>query len=112
MNTKKILVKNILAGFYVITRENACIYINHLYIHPIYQGNKIGSSVLMSIKKHANENSLVLRVGALRGSKANNFYLSHGFIYTHEEEWDIYYEYNSAKSGNASGQALNFTIKQ
>ena len=32
-----------------------------------------------------------IRFGALKVSRSNGFYLSHGFVKTHEEEFDNYY---------------------
>ena len=91
--TKKILVDGVLAGFYVVTPKEDCLYLDHLYIHPDCQGGNIGGSVLQRIIRLAESQCLPVRLGALRSSRSNNFYQSHGFVKTHEDEWDIYYEY-------------------
>lgn len=91
--TRKIDVAGRLAGFYVIKDKGDHLYLDHLYIHPEFQGNGLGSVALKSIMAEAQERKLPLRLGALRGSRSNAFYRSHGFVQTHEEEWDIYYEY-------------------
>ncbi|MCQ3829165.1 GNAT family N-acetyltransferase [Microbulbifer elongatus] len=91
--TRKIEINGRLVGFYVVKNKKDHCHLEHLYIHPEYQGNKVGSSILQSIISVAQENSVALRLGALRGSRANEFYLSHGFVKVGESEWDIYYEY-------------------
>lgn len=91
-STRKIKMADGLAGFYVIKDKGDHFYLEHLYVHPDFQGKGIGASILQSLIAVAQNRKLPLRVGALRGSRSNQFYRSHGFIQTHEEEWDIYYE--------------------
>lgn len=91
-NTKKILVGDKLVGFYVALEKEDHIYLDHLYIIPDYQGNKYGSTILNSVIENARAKNKVIRLGALKKSKSNEFYLSHGFLKTHEEEFDNYYE--------------------
>lgn len=90
--TRKILIAGQLAGFYVVKENIDHLYLDHFYIAPAYQGKGIGASVLTSLVLSARERMLPLRLGALRGSRSNHFYQSHGFVPTHEDEWDIYYE--------------------
>jgi GNAT superfamily N-acetyltransferase len=91
--TRKIEVDGCLAGFYVVKDNADYLYLDHMYILPELQGNGLGGSILKRIIAEAQERGLPLRLGALRGSRSNQFYQSHGFVQTHEEEWDIYYEY-------------------
>ncbi|WP_028671934.1 GNAT family N-acetyltransferase [Saccharospirillum impatiens] len=90
--TRKIEVNGGLAGFYVVKENTDHLYLEHMYIHPELQGNGLGSLILKGIIVEAQERGLPLRLGALRGSRSNQFYQSHGFVQTHEEEWDIYHE--------------------
>ena len=92
-DTKKILVKGVLVGFYVTHNKGDHIHLDHLYFSPEYQGFGLGANVLNLIKGQAREAGLPIRLGALRGSRSNEFYKKHGFVFTHEEEWDIYYEF-------------------
>jgi hypothetical protein len=39
----------------------------------------------------ADARGLAMRVGALRGSDSNRFYLRHGFALTEQSEFDNYY---------------------
>lgn len=92
-NTTKIMIGEELVGFYVIEPFEDHISVAHLYVHPDYQGSVIGGSVLSQIKHSARDQCLPIRLGALRDSRSNQFYCRHGFRKTHEEEWDIHYEY-------------------
>ena len=93
-NTMKVLMGEKLVAFYVVTELEDCLYLDHLYVHPDYQGEKLGSQLLQRIIDEAKIIGKSIRLGALRGSRSNNFYRSHGFIQTHEDEFDIYYELN------------------
>lgn len=93
-STRKIEVDGRLAGFYVLKEKADHLYLDHMYIRPELQGNGLGSLILEGIIVEAQERGLPLRLGALRGSRSNQFYQSHGFVQTHEEEWDIYYEHS------------------
>lgn len=65
--------------------------LDHLYIHPNNQGNGIGAVVLARIIEEANALGLPVRVGALRGSDSNRFYVRHGFTLIEEGDFDNYY---------------------
>lgn len=78
-------------GFVVVKPEPDTLLLDHLYIHPDSQGLGIGAIVLARIIDEARLQGLPLRVGALRGSDANRFYLRHGFKLVGQEEFDNYY---------------------
>lgn len=78
-------------GFVVVKPEPDTLLLDHLYIHPDSQGLGIGAIVLARIIDEARLQGLPLRVGALRGSDANRFYLCHGFKLVGQEEFDNYY---------------------
>ncbi len=88
-----ILVDGEPVGFYALTRHPDHLYLDHLYISPTHQGKRLGSLVLASLQSEAASLELPIRLGALRDSDSNRFYQRHGFKLTHEEEWDLYYEY-------------------
>lgn len=90
--TTVILVKSEIIGFYVIQNKEDSIYLAHLYLLPEYQNYGIGGKVIASIKSKGVEQKMKITVGALRGSKSNDFYMKNGFHKTHEDEWDLYYE--------------------
>ena len=92
-NTVVLRKQGQLLGFYVLEWRSDHLWLAHLYIHPDFHSFGIGSSLLAKIKLQAKERNLPIRLGALRSSRSNEFYKNHGFAKTHEEEWDIYYEY-------------------
>ncbi len=91
--TRKIEIDGRLIGFYALQDKGDHLYLDHLYIHPDFQGNGLGASVLTSVIALTRERKIPLRLGALRGSRSNTFYLAHGFVKTGESEWDLYYEH-------------------
>ncbi|WP_431688190.1 GNAT family N-acetyltransferase [Hahella sp. NBU794] len=93
-DTFKIMESGKLAGFFVLRNKHDHLYLDHLYLHPDYQNRSIGGKVLAKVKSEAANKGLPIRLGALRNSKANDFYQKHGFVKTHEGEFDIYYEYS------------------
>ncbi|WP_070107284.1 GNAT family N-acetyltransferase [Burkholderia plantarii] len=65
--------------------------LDHLYLLPGQQRRGIGAAVLDTVLREADARRMPVRVGALRGSDSNRFYLRHGFVVTGETEWDIDY---------------------
>lgn len=92
--TFKIVSNNEVLGFYVVRVKGDHIFLDHLYIEPKHQNKKIGKSVVDKVKLDAAQSRLPIRLGALRGSKSNDFYMKNGFVKTHEDEFDVYYEYS------------------
>ncbi|MFZ4877548.1 GNAT family N-acetyltransferase [Janthinobacterium sp. Mn2066] len=78
-------------GFVVVQPQADTLLLDHLYIRPGSQGRHIGSLVLARIIEEANSQGLPVRVGALRGSDSNRFYLRHGFTLVGQQEFDNYY---------------------
>ncbi|MGI1678248.1 MAG: GNAT family N-acetyltransferase [Cellvibrionaceae bacterium] len=95
-------LSTVLAGFFVIHQmfENAENYLqlDHFYIHPDFQSKGIGGEVLKSLLENAKQLGLPIRLGALKNSQSNQFYKLHGFVATHEDEWDVYYIFQPNKS--------------
>lgn len=89
--TRHILVGSERVGFVAVKPTSGALSLEHLYVRLEYQGRGIGSAVLGVIFEEADSRALPLRVGALRGSASNRFYLRHGFVAVEESEWDIYY---------------------
>lgn len=92
-DTIKLMDGEELLGFYVIRDRDEHRYLDHLYIKPEHQNRKLGKVVLEKVVSEAQRRGLPVRVGALRGSRSNYFYQQSGFVKTHEDEFDIYYEY-------------------
>ena len=90
-HTRHVIVNGLKVGFVAIKPAPDQLLLDHLYISPGNQGQGIGAAVLTQIFKEADDQSMPLRVGALRGSDSNRFYQRNGFEFLAEEEWDIYY---------------------
>lgn len=95
-DTWKIIDNEELLGFFVVRIRSDHHYLDHLYIKPEHQNRKLGKSVVEKIVLDASLQKLPVRVGALRGSRSNNFYVKNGFQKTHEDEFDIYYEHTAS----------------
>ena len=93
-DTYKILHQDNTAGLYSLMIKEDHLWLAHLYVHPDFQKSGVGSKVIEKIKQHAITLELPLRLGALKGSAANQFYVSQGFVLTHSTEFDHYYEWN------------------
>ena len=89
--TNHILLERERVGFVAIKPTSEELTLEHLYVRSDYQGRGIGSAVLKILFAQADGKNLPIRVGALRGSDSNRFYVRHGFVRVGEAEWDIYY---------------------
>lgn len=79
-------------GFYACTPTSEGCSLDHLYIHPDFQGRGYGARVLKRITDEADRLGLTIKLGALKESASNRFYQRHGFRQIGESEWDNYYE--------------------
>ena len=91
-DTVKIIAHDELVGLYVIRVRADHLWLDHLYIKPQYQQKQLGKQVLDRVIQQAKALALPIRLGALKGSRSNDFYLKNGFKQTHEDEFDLYYE--------------------
>jgi N-acetylglutamate synthase-like GNAT family acetyltransferase len=80
-------------GFYTLRAEQNVLRLHHLYILPANQNLGLGSEVMKRILQIAKEQKKDVTLGALKQSKANDFYLSHGFQLVQEEEFDNEYRW-------------------
>ena len=91
IHTRYIYADESRAGFVTVKPDNAGLLLDHLYITPERQKIGIGALVLKVVFAEADKRGVPIRVGALKGSDSNRFYLRHGFTRVEEGEWDIYY---------------------
>ncbi len=89
--TRHIVIDGRRVGFVMIRPNEEGLYLDHLYIHPDFQGRGYGSQVMITILAEADQANLPIRVGALKLSDSNRFYMAHGFELVEEGEWDNYY---------------------
>ena len=78
-------------GFLVVKQVEGGLLLDHLYIRPGFQGQGLGAAALQLVFAEADAERLPVRVGALRGSRSNRFYLLHGFTQVDQGEFDVYY---------------------
>jgi GNAT superfamily N-acetyltransferase len=72
----------------VVRPVHGGLLLDHLYVRPGFQGRGIGAAVLADVFAHADARGCGVRVGALRDSDANRFYLRHGFQLVERGEHD------------------------
>lgn len=90
-STRHVVVEGRRVGFVVVRDQGDHLLLDHLYVHPDHQGKGIGAAVLAAVFAEADPRHLTVRVGALKGSESNRFYVRHGFELVEEGEWDNYY---------------------
>ncbi len=90
-HTRHVLSGGERVGFVVIKPQDGELLLDHLYVQPGSQGLGIGAAVLALVFAEADAAVLPLRVGALRDSASNRFYLRHGFRLVDRGEFDNYY---------------------
>lgn len=89
--TRHIILDGQKAGCLVVRPGDNHLLLDHLYIHPAYQGKGIGAAVLATVFAQADALGKSVRVGALRESASNGFYLRHGFELVEVAQWDNFY---------------------
>lgn len=90
-HTRFILIDDRRAGFYTLRPGENGLHLDHLYLHPDWQGQGAGSGVMRRLLAEADDRGKDVHVGALRDSASNRFYRRHGFVPVGESEWDLYY---------------------
>ena len=78
-------------GFVVTKPLTDHLMLDHLYIKPGHQGAGIGALVLRLVFDQAESLHLPVKVGALKQSDSNRFYLRHGFEWVAQGDFDNYY---------------------
>lgn len=91
-NTTSVLVDHALVGFFSVSEKSDHLYLDHLYIDPKWQSQGVGTRILNHLIAYSDDKHLPIRVGVLKESRANAFYIKHGFQATKTTEWDTYYQ--------------------
>ncbi len=92
-------------GFVSVRPTPAGLMLEHLYVRPRDQRKGVGAAVLAKVFEEADAAGLPLRVGALRESESNTFYVRHGFVFMEVGEWDNYYVRPAPCSGRDDTRA-------
>lgn len=85
-------VEGSFAGCVTLKPRGDHLEIEHFYVEPGRQGHGLGAEVIGRLFAEADAANLPIRLGVLKQSPAIRFYERHGFMRTHEDEWDVYYE--------------------
>ena len=79
-------------GYFTVEPREGELRLHHLYLRPQAQGQGVGAWVIDQIKSQG----LPITLAALRESRANDFYLRHGFKVVEEQDFDIEYRWEAA----------------
>ncbi|RMQ99416.1 GNAT family acetyltransferase [Pseudomonas savastanoi pv. glycinea] len=90
-DTRYIEVAGERVGFVVVKQHDDELVLDHLYLKLAAQGSGLGSAVLSLIFEEADALGLPIKVGALKESASNRFYMRHGFQFLESGEFDHYY---------------------
>lgn len=90
-DTRYIEVSGERVGFVVVKRHDDELVLDHLYLKLAAQGSGVGAAALSLIFKEADAAGLPIKVGALKESASNRFYVRHGFQFLESGEFDHYY---------------------
>ncbi|WP_209003994.1 GNAT family N-acetyltransferase [Labrenzia sp. CE80] len=96
--TLRIVTSGQLLGFFVLKSRPDHLYLDHLYVLPDIQGKGIGTQVVRYAQEKAASAKLPLRLVALKGSVANDFYTRHGFKLKGSADFDNAYEWTSEQA--------------
>ncbi len=87
-----IVVDGALAGCVSLKAEAGFYELGQFYLTPEHQGRGAGGAVLARLLAETDAAGLPVRLNVLKQSPAARLYERHGFVRTHEEEWDVFYE--------------------
>jgi len=90
--TRLIEADGAFAGCVTLGRADDHFELEHFYLTPDCQGRGIGAAVLARLLAEADAAGLPIRLGVLQRSPAARFYERHGFRFTGEDEFDVFYE--------------------
>jgi GNAT superfamily N-acetyltransferase len=79
-------------GYFTVEPGAAELRLHHLYVLPAAQSQGIGAWVVDQIKSRG----MPITLAALQGSRANEFYLRHGFKVVEVQAFDIEYRWEPA----------------
>jgi GNAT superfamily N-acetyltransferase len=101
-HTRHVVLGGARVGFVSVGPIPEGLTLEHLYVRPRDQRKGIGAAVLARIFAEADAAGLSLRVGALRESESNAFYVRHGFVFVEAGAWDNYYVRPATSSGRSN----------
>lgn len=89
---RAIMIEGKLAGCVGFRRGADAIKLDSFYLHRRYHNSGLGTTILKVLLDEADATDLPVRLDVLTGSKADRFYLRHGFVKLKEDEIEGHYE--------------------
>ncbi len=87
-----ILIGDERVGCVGFRRHDDCVRIDSFYLDPRLHNSGLGTAILKALLAEADATALPVRLEVLTGSKADRFYLRHGFVKLKEDEIEGHYE--------------------
>lgn len=87
-----IAIDGAFAGCVSLKAEAGFYELGQFYLAPEHQGRGTGGAILARLLAETDAAGLPVRLNVLKQSPAARLYERHGFVRTHEEEWDVFYE--------------------
>ncbi|MFJ2558952.1 MULTISPECIES: GNAT family N-acetyltransferase [unclassified Streptomyces] len=78
------------AGCVTLRPVSTGLLLEHFYLAPRHQGHGLGSAVLRTVLKRADERNAPVRLNVLQGSAARRLYERHGFVLESEDPVDVF----------------------
>ncbi|HBU80402.1 MAG TPA: N-acetyltransferase [Paenibacillus sp.] len=90
VHTWIIEVEGTWVGCVALKPKSEEILLEHFYIHPDYQGQRIGTQVLKTLLEQDEVRGKRVILNVLQGSPARRLYERFGFVLDSEDEVDVY----------------------
>jgi N-acetylglutamate synthase-like GNAT family acetyltransferase len=87
-----IVIGEEIAGCVGFRRETDCMKIDSFYLDRRFHNSGLGTTILKVLLAEADALGLPIRLEVLTGSKADRFYLRHGFVKLREDSIEAEYE--------------------
>lgn len=88
--TSVIMLGGEFAGCVTVRPAEGRLWLEHFYLAPHCQGRGLGSAVLRTILRRADEQDVTVGLNVLRGSAARRLYERHGFVVEAEDPVDVF----------------------
>lgn len=89
---RTIMIGDDLGGCVAFRKSADAIKLDSFYLHRRYHNSGLGTTILKVLLDEADATGLPVRLDVLTGSKADRFYLRHGFVKLKEDEIEGAYE--------------------
>lgn len=91
-HTRVLVVEGADIGVVAVRPEADCVWIEHFYLAPQWQGRGLGGAVLADVLVEARgvADPVPFRLNVLQGSAARRLYERHGFTVESEDDVDVF----------------------